>query len=34
MQILDGKALSDRIKIELKQESILLNEKGIFPALA
>lgn len=34
MQILDGKALSDKIKIELKQESILLNEKGIFPALA
>lgn len=34
MQILDGKALSDQIKIELKQESNKLNEKGITPGLA
>jgi methylenetetrahydrofolate dehydrogenase (NADP+)/methenyltetrahydrofolate cyclohydrolase len=34
MQILDGKALSDQIKIELKKESDKLNEKGITPGLA
>ena len=34
MQLLDGKALSDSIKIELKKESMALNEKGITPGLA
>ncbi len=34
MQLLDGKALSDTIKIELKKESMVLNEKGITPGLA
>lgn len=34
MQLLDGKALSDTIKIELKNESMVLNEKGITPGLA
>lgn len=34
MQILDGKALSDQIKIELKKESEKLNEQGITPGLA
>ncbi|MDD3343245.1 MAG: bifunctional methylenetetrahydrofolate dehydrogenase/methenyltetrahydrofolate cyclohydrolase FolD [Sulfurospirillaceae bacterium] len=34
MQLLDGKALSDTIKIELKKESQTLNEKGITPGLA
>ncbi|MDD2382798.1 MAG: bifunctional methylenetetrahydrofolate dehydrogenase/methenyltetrahydrofolate cyclohydrolase FolD [Sulfurospirillaceae bacterium] len=34
MQLLDGKALSDTIKIELKKESMALNEKGITPGLA
>ena len=34
MQILDGKALSDKIKIELKKQSVALNEKGITPGLA
>ena len=34
MQILDGKALSDQIKVTLKKESEKLNEKGITPGLA
>jgi len=34
MQILDGKALSDQIKIRLKKESEALVEKGITPGLA
>jgi len=34
MQILDGKALSDQIKIRLKQESEILVEQGITPGLA
>lgn len=34
MQILDGKALSDQIKIELKTKSDTLNLKGITPGLA
>lgn len=34
MQILDGKALSDKIKIELKKQSVALNEKRITPGLA
>lgn len=34
MQILDGKALSDTIKIELKKESDKLGTKGITPGLA
>lgn len=34
MQILDGKALSDQIKIELKKESDKLGTKGITPGLA
>ena len=34
MQILDGKALSDQIKIELKKESDKLGLKGITPGLA
>lgn len=34
MQLLDGKALSDTIKNELKVESELLSKQGITPALA
>jgi len=34
MQILDGKALSNQIKIELKKQSVALNEEGITPGLA
>lgn len=34
MQILDGKALSEKIKIALKEESTLLKNQGITPALA
>ncbi len=34
MQILDGKALSDQIKIRLKQESEILVGQGITPGLA
>ncbi|WP_442765917.1 bifunctional methylenetetrahydrofolate dehydrogenase/methenyltetrahydrofolate cyclohydrolase FolD [Sulfurospirillum cavolei] len=34
MQILDGKVLSDQIKIRLKKESEALVEKGITPGLA
>lgn len=33
-KILDGKAVSQRIKDELKEEVISLKEKGIYPALA
>lgn len=34
MQILDGKSLSNQIKIELKKQSVALNEEGITPGLA
>lgn len=33
-KILDGKAVSQRIKDELKEEVVSLKEKGIYPALA
>ena len=33
-QIIDGKAISARIKDELKQEISALKEKGIHPGLA
>ena len=34
MQLLDGKALSDKIKTELKKQSDKLGEKGVTPGLA
>ena len=34
MQLLDGKALSEKIKQELKNESEILTQKGITPCLA
>ena len=34
MQLLDGKALSEKIKNELKSESDILCSKGVTPCLA